>query len=92
MLAEILFMCPTYWLSDAFSQAWKYEFALTPAYHSYDTGVIFFQNQSHPSFTSDFVMAFQREFFLMTSTMKWLTMEEYFPYRHVGELHCTWKP
>ena len=59
MLAETLFICPTYWLSKAFPEAWKYEFAVSPAYHSYDTQAYFFSNQDHPAFTDDFVYAFQ---------------------------------
>lgn len=58
--AESTLDCPAYWLADAYQdQGWKYEFSVPPAYHSFDTGAYFYSDNNHPSFTDDFVLAFQ---------------------------------
>lgn len=59
MQAESLFVCPAYWLTEAYPVGWKYEFTVPPSLHSIDTGAIFTANQDHPMYTNDFVLAFQ---------------------------------
>ncbi|KAF2710840.1 alpha/beta-hydrolase [Pleomassaria siparia CBS 279.74] len=36
VFAEYAFVCPSYWLANAFPRAWKYEYDVPPAYHGYD--------------------------------------------------------
>ncbi|KAF7897736.1 uncharacterized protein EAF01_008702 [Botrytis porri] len=36
LYAESTFVCPSYWLASAYSQAWKYEFSVPPSEHGGD--------------------------------------------------------
>ncbi|KAK1992086.1 carboxylesterase [Colletotrichum falcatum] len=41
--AEATFVCPSYWLADAYAAkagatAWRYQFSASPAYHGFDVG------------------------------------------------------
>ncbi|KAF2171883.1 hypothetical protein M409DRAFT_63427 [Zasmidium cellare ATCC 36951] len=63
--AETTFVCPSYWLAEAFSenemcgQAYKYQFSVAPALHGDDLRAIFLPLDD-PPYTSDFRVAFQR--------------------------------
>ncbi|KIM98286.1 hypothetical protein OIDMADRAFT_167121 [Oidiodendron maius Zn] len=54
--AEVLFVCPAYWLAAAFPEAWKYEFSVPPGLHGYDMGAYFYRNGDWPA---EFVIAFE---------------------------------
>lgn len=60
--AESTFICPSYWLSEAFTnkgrQAYKYQFSTLPALHGVDVSAIF--GPPLPSQGPGFVAAFQR--------------------------------
>lgn len=63
--AETTFVCPSYWLADAFANstishsAYKYQYSVPPAQHAYDVGVYF--GPQRPKYASpDFAAAFMR--------------------------------
>ncbi|KAK4502914.1 hypothetical protein PRZ48_006341 [Zasmidium cellare] len=63
--AETTFVCPSYWLAEAFSnnemggQSYKYQFSVPPALHGDDLHAFFYPLDDQP-YTSDFKIAFQR--------------------------------
>lgn len=58
VFSEYAFDCPSYWLSGAFSQAWKYQFSVPPAYHGFDLNALWSKGQVAPG--RDFIHAFQK--------------------------------
>ena len=63
--AETTFVCPSYWLAEAYSdkdfgqgRAYKYQFSVVPALHGQDVGAYFGQNGA-PPFSTSFSRAFK---------------------------------
>ncbi|KAJ5982532.1 Carboxylesterase type B [Penicillium sp. IBT 35674x] len=54
IFAETSFVCPSYWLVDAFSgdnakESWKYQYSVTPAYHGADLTAYFSVDTATPT-------------------------------------------
>ncbi|KAH7117727.1 Alpha/Beta hydrolase protein [Dendryphion nanum] len=58
VFAEYAFDCPSYWLANAFPQAWKYQFSASPAFHGFDLNALWSSGQTTPG--RDFIHAFQK--------------------------------
>ena len=62
ILAEVTFLCPAYWLADAFSghgrSAYKYQYSIPPGLHTQDLSAFF--GPAAPNQGPDFVSAFQK--------------------------------
>ncbi|KAK3676233.1 hypothetical protein LTR78_003983 [Recurvomyces mirabilis] len=62
--AETTFVCPSYWLAEAYGssksggEAWKYQFSIPPAYHGGDVSGYF--NYPGQTYDVDFTTAFQK--------------------------------
>ncbi|KAI4104941.1 MAG: hypothetical protein L6R37_002984 [Teloschistes peruensis] len=57
LYAETTFVCPSYWLAEAFSTAYKYQYSIPPAQHAVDVPAFFgpaLSNQS-PGFVNAFM-------------------------------------
>ncbi|CAI6329304.1 unnamed protein product [Periconia digitata] len=46
VFAEYAFDCPSYWLTSAFPQAWKYQFSALPAYHGFDLQALWYERSA----------------------------------------------
>ncbi|GAB7349461.1 hypothetical protein MBLNU459_g0175t2 [Dothideomycetes sp. NU459] len=61
---ESTFICPSYWLAEAYSnngnggQAWKYQFSIPNAYHGADGAGYFSWPYSDSYYNADFIIAF----------------------------------
>jgi carboxylesterase type B len=58
VFAEYAFDCPSYWLANAFPEAWKYQWSTTPAYHGFDLNALWSTGQKTPG--KDFIRALQK--------------------------------
>ncbi|KAF2503018.1 carboxylesterase family protein [Lophium mytilinum] len=58
VFAESTFVCPSYWLAEAFSEAWKYQYSVVPAYHGADLSAYWSDGASVPG--TSFIHAFQK--------------------------------
>ncbi|KAM0185445.1 hypothetical protein ACHAPC_005040 [Botrytis cinerea] len=50
LYAETTFVCPSYWLASAYSQAWKYEFSVPPSQHGGDLNAYYAVNREYIGF------------------------------------------
>lgn len=63
---ETTFICPSYWLAEAYSdngyggQAWKYQFSIPNAYHGADGPAYFSDPDDTDYYSKDFVYAFEK--------------------------------
>lgn len=58
VFGESTFDCPSYWLADAFPQAWKYQYSVVPAYHGADLTAYWSRGAAVPG--KAFTHAFQK--------------------------------
>ncbi|OCK79810.1 carboxylesterase [Lepidopterella palustris CBS 459.81] len=56
--AESTYVCPSYWLAEAFPQAWKYQYSVVPAYHGADLTAYWSKGAAVPG--TSFIHAFQK--------------------------------
>ena len=61
--AEATYICPSYWLAEAYNTSWKYQHSVAPALHTSDLPAVF-SNQGSPNqvhrLGQDYRAAFQR--------------------------------
>ncbi|KAK2747903.1 hypothetical protein FQN57_001494 [Myotisia sp. PD_48] len=64
LYAEFTFVCPTYWLSDAYNRqnkpVYKYQFSIPPAYHYADVPAHFGPFGAQPNLSRDFQLELMR--------------------------------
>ena len=79
IFAETTFVCPSYWLAEAFSdrskKSWKYQYSFTSAFHGADLQAYFSRDQIIPN--EEFRTAFQKVWgsFIINNTPV-ITVEE----------------